>query len=72
MAGYDNYSMSNNAVAAYETDEKPKSKWTKKEIIEELRDQSEYLNVDLKALEKLPISTLRDIALVRAIIMASH
>ena len=66
MAGYDNYSMSNNAVAAYETGEKPKSKWTKKEIIEELRDQSEDLKVDIKALEKLPVSTLREIALVQS------
>lgn len=66
MAGYDNYSMSNNAVAAYQTGEKPKSKWTKKEIIEELRDQSEDLKVDIKALEKLPVSTLREIALVQS------
>ena len=66
MAGYDNYSMSNNAVMAYETGEKPKSKWTKKEIIEELRDQSEYLNVDINELKKLPISTLREIALVQS------
>ena len=66
MAGYDNYSMSNNAVAAYQTGEKPKSKWTKKDIIEELRDQSEDLKVDIKALEKLPVLTLREIALVQS------
>ena len=33
MAGYHNYSMSNNAVAAYENGEKPLSKWTKAAII---------------------------------------
>lgn len=66
MAGYDNYSMSNNAVEAYQTGEKPKSKWTKKEIIEELRDQSEDLKVDINTLEKLPVSTLREIALVQS------
>jgi len=29
MSGYDGYSMSNNAVDAYENGEKPISKWTK-------------------------------------------
>lgn len=66
MAGYDNYSMSNNAVAAYQTGEKPKSKWTKKEIIEELRNQTEDLKVGINTLEKLPVSTLREIALVQS------
>ena len=33
MAGYDGYRMSNNAVAAYSDGEKPRSKWTKSEII---------------------------------------
>lgn len=36
MAGYHNYSMSNNAVAAYENNEKPLSKWTKQEIINQV------------------------------------
>ena len=66
MAGYDNYSMSNNAVEAYQTGEKPKSKWTKKDIINELRDQIDNLNVDINELEKLPISTLKEIALVKS------
>lgn len=34
MAGYYGYSMSNNAKAAYEMDEKPFSKWSKGEILE--------------------------------------
>lgn len=33
MAGYYGYSMSNNAVEAYKSGEKPFSKWTKTEII---------------------------------------
>lgn len=33
MAGYHNYSMSNNAVAAYENGEMPLSKWSKKAIL---------------------------------------
>ena len=33
IAGYHNFSMSNNAVAAYNNDEMPRSKWTKAEIL---------------------------------------
>ena len=36
MAGYKGYSMSNNAVSAYESGEKPYSRWTKADILEEL------------------------------------
>ena len=36
MAGYNGYSMSNNAVAAYANGERPLSKWTKAEILKEL------------------------------------
>lgn len=47
MAGYDRYSMSNNARTAYSMGEKPWTKWTKKEInetaSEELTD-AELLN----------------------------
>ena len=34
MSGYKNYSMSNNAIAAYENGERPLSKWTKSEILD--------------------------------------
>ena len=34
MAGYDGYSMSNNARAAYTNEEKPLSKWTKSELLD--------------------------------------
>lgn len=34
MAGYRGYSMSNNAVSAYDDGEKPISKWTKVEILD--------------------------------------
>lgn len=43
MAGYHNYSMSNNAVTAYINGEKPLSKWTKSDVIEVI---AEYLGVD--------------------------
>lgn len=38
MAGYNGYSMSNNAVTAYEFGEKPKSKWKKNQIMKELKE----------------------------------
>lgn len=37
MAGYFNYSMSNNAVSAYEDGEKPLSRWSKKDIMAEIK-----------------------------------
>ena len=36
MAGYNGYSMSNNAVNAYANGERPLSKWTKADILKEL------------------------------------
>lgn len=33
MAGYSGWSMSNNAVTAYEDGEKPLSRWTKVDIL---------------------------------------
>ena len=43
MAGYYNYSMSNNAVWAYENGEMPLSKWTKSSILEACGDKAEML-----------------------------
>lgn len=37
MAGYDGYSMSNNAREAYEYGYMPKSKWTKATMIEAIK-----------------------------------
>ena len=57
MAGYHGYSMSNNAVSAYEDGEKPSSKWTKSEIIGEL----EILNDDVSAgLKKMTAAQVKD------------
>ena len=67
MSGYCGYSMSNNAVEAYRSGEKPKSKWTKREIIEEIKRQIEEeeveLNVSLSVIEKMPLEALMDLAL---------
>ncbi len=44
--GYDGFSMSNNARLAYENNEMPKSKWTKKAIIELLeRERPDYVSI---------------------------
>lgn len=69
MAGYYGYSMSNNAVAAYECGEKPWNRWTKGEILAEvdglIRDGLE-IKVDRKALGKVPALRLKQLLLVRS------
>lgn len=61
-AGYSGYSMSNNAVAAYEDGEKPISKWTKSDILQAVQDNypDKY-----EMLKKLPIKILKEICLVK-------
>lgn len=69
MAGYDGYRMSNNAVSAYECGEKPWSKWTKTEILEEvdgLISDGLELGVDRKALGKVPAKRLKQLVLVQS------
>lgn len=57
MAGYNGFSMSNNAVYAYENGEKPKSKWKKSEFLKAV----EELNPDmLAAVKTLPLKVLRE------------
>ena len=43
MAGYHNYSMSNNAIDAYYRGEKPISKWKKSDIISEINQYEKNL-----------------------------
>lgn len=61
-SGYDGYSMSNNAIAAYDNDEKPLSKWSKDDILRIARqldwDKAVYL-------AKVPLEELRDRLLKR-------
>ena len=47
MAGYKGFSMSNNAVAAYESGEKPISKWTKREILSMIKSLSKIVILQL-------------------------
>lgn len=52
--GYDGYSMSNNARAAYESGEKPLSNWTKTDIIDAIQD----INPDIDC-SRLNAATLK-------------
>ena len=57
MAGYRGFSMSNNAVDAYISGEKPFSKWTKSEILKEIE------SLDVKTFDlfkKMKVKTLKD------------
>ena len=67
MAGYNGYSMSNNAVAAYENGEKPLSKWTKADILEgiekAIRKEELTLNCSMEKLKKLNVKLLKEICL---------
>ena len=70
MAGYNGFSMSNNAVAAYESGEKPLSKWTKTDILEgiekAIREEELTLNCSMEKLKKLNAKVLKQICLYRS------
>ena len=67
MAGYKGYSMSNNAVIAYECGEKPYSKWTKADILEDLsyliKEDEIELKCDFSKIKKLPADAVKDLFL---------
>ena len=52
MAGYRGYSMSNNAVNAYENGEKPLSKWTKADMVDAICAVSEFKPADFRRIKK--------------------
>lgn len=67
MAGYKGFSMSNNAVAAYESGEKPISKWTKREIlsmIKSLMNENEC-NFLYDEIKKMPLNLMKKELLIR-------
>lgn len=69
MAGYHGYSMSNNAVDAYESGEKPKSKWTKEEILDEVESLIRHglqVEFDFNLLKKLTLNKLRSVCLTQS------
>lgn len=62
MAGYHNYSMSNNAIEAYHTGEKPISKWKKSDIISEInqyRKEFDLPMIDTTKFKKVSIKVMR-------------
>lgn len=67
MAGYNGFSMSNNAVAVYECGEKPLSKWTKADIIEAIEDAVKEDELVLKCsigkLKRTPVGVLKELCL---------
>lgn len=63
MAGYNGFSMSNNAVAAYEDGEKPLSKWTKADIFDTIKDTGIELKCSIEKLRRLPIKVLKEVCL---------
>ena len=65
MAGYHNFSMSNNAVTAYSYGEKPLSKWTKGDILKELQDlgaTDEHMNI----FRKMRLADLKESVLFKS------
>lgn len=61
-SGYSGYSMSNNAANAYENGEMPLSKWTKEDIIDDVKYIAENYNVnfDINSLKKYAKETLKN------------
>lgn len=66
MAGYSGWSMSNNAVAAYEDGEKPLSKWTKTDVFDTMSEQEIELKCSMENLRKLPAKILKEVCLTRS------
>lgn len=70
MAGYKGFSMSNNAVEAYESGEMPLSKWTKAEMLEaaEKTIKADELKVDFnfELLKKVKVADLKRILLIKS------
>ena len=65
MSGYDGFSMSNNAVAAYDSGERPLSEWTKADILSSIRPMIEDAAV-MDMIEKLSLSVLKEKVLYRS------
>ena len=59
MAGYKGYSMSNNAVDAYEQGEMPLSKWTKAAMLEIVEASDELSAAQKRTISKLTAAQLK-------------
>lgn len=64
-SGYSGYSMSNRACEAYENGEKPLSKWTKTEMLIEIKAYAKENGVPftISVLQKAPKSVMADLVL---------
>lgn len=60
MAGYNRYSMSNNAVAAYADGEMPLSKWTRAAIFEAIAENCEITEEKAGLLRKMTAKELKE------------
>ena len=58
MAGYNSFSMSNNAVSAYENGEKPLSKWGKAELVSALKTLNSNADA-VTAASRLTVAEIR-------------
>lgn len=65
MAGYCGYSMSNNAINAYELGEAPLSKWSKSKIISAAEEQGVEREI-IEILKKHSLTVLRQNALEKS------
>lgn len=67
MAGYYGFKMSNNAINAYSNGEKPLTKWSKSDILDELAtDYSNQNCEEFKLIAKMKKSTLVERCLIRS------
>lgn len=67
MAGYFGFSMSNNAVEAYENGQRPLSRWTKGDILDEVKyilEDDPKLDAKLCLLKYFSVKNLKDFLLV--------
>jgi hypothetical protein len=67
MSGYHNFSMSNNAISAYESGEMPRSKWTKGAIIDAISEiAKDYSEINVSGFKKVRAEILREQVLRRS------
>ena len=59
MAGYNGYSMSNNACDAYASGEKPYAQWSKSDVLDALKYEAEYTKEQLEQIRKYSAETVK-------------
>lgn len=63
MAGYNGFSMSNNAAEAYKNGEKPLSRWSKADIIKAIMESGITLKCSIDKLQSAPVKVLKEVCL---------